>query len=80
MEQANPLAKAANDPLRLYSVKELAELWNCTDMHIYKLIETGELPTVNIANPNATGIRRSKTRIRATDAEAYVTRKTRAAK
>jgi hypothetical protein len=43
-------------------------------MHIYRLIEAGELPAVDIAQP---GARRSKTRVRVDHVDEYVERKTR---
>ncbi|MCT1366590.1 helix-turn-helix domain-containing protein [Rothia sp. p3-SID1597] len=51
---------------RLYTVKEAAEQLGVSIPFIYKRIEKGHIPYVDI------GIGRAKTRIRATDLENYI--------
>jgi excisionase family DNA binding protein len=37
----------------LYPVSEVAQLWRCSDGHVYNLINAGKLRTVNIARGKA---------------------------
>jgi excisionase family DNA binding protein len=53
----------------MYSVKTLAEMWECSDDHIYDLIAKGELSYVPL------GIGRAKTRIPASAVEEFITRR-----
>jgi excisionase family DNA binding protein len=55
-------------------VTEAAKRMGCSDMHVYRLIAAGELPTLDIATP---GAGRSKSRIRSDDLADYIERKTR---
>jgi excisionase family DNA binding protein len=64
----------ASAALGLLTISGAAALLGCSDNHIYRLIESGELPAVDIAQP---GSRRSKTRVRDDDVQAYISRKTR---
>lgn len=61
-------------PVELLPVLAAAERLGCSDMHVYRLIADGELSAVDIAQR---GARRSKTRVRSDDIEAYIDRKTR---
>jgi excisionase family DNA binding protein len=45
-----------------------------SEMHVYRLVASGILRAVDIAQP---GARRSKTRIRSDDLDAYIERQTR---
>lgn len=56
----------ANEAQRLYTVKEAAEQLGVSIPFIYKRIEKGHIPYVDI------GLGRAKTRIRATDLENYI--------
>jgi hypothetical protein len=62
--------KAATTDLTMYSVATLAEMWGCSRVHIYDLIGTGQLATVQLG----TGTR-AKTRITATAAAAFIARR-----
>lgn len=53
----------------LYPVSELAELWRCSDQHIYNLIARRELRSIHL------GIGRAKTRIPASAAAEFVARR-----
>lgn len=53
----------------LYPVSELAELWRCSDQHLYNLIARKELRSVQI------GIGRAKTRIPASAVAEFVARR-----
>src|SRR5262245_16251692 len=74
MQSTNPRPRRGHQNVKLHPVSELAELWGCSEMHVYRLIAAGELPAVDIATP---GAGRSKTRVRGDDAAAYIDRKTR---
>ena len=54
---------------KLLTLPETAEVLGCSRMHIYRLISSGALATVDIALPEA---KRSKTRIEATELERYL--------
>lgn len=58
---------------RMYSVKALAEEWECSDQHIYNLISRGELESVDIGHGKA------KTRIPIAAVERYIAKHTRRA-
>lgn len=51
-----------------------AERLNCSDMHVYRLVSTGELRAVDIS---LKGAGKTKTRIRSDDLEAYIEARTR---
>jgi excisionase family DNA binding protein len=53
-----------------------AERLGCSDMHVYRLISTGELCAVDIS---LTGAGKTKTRIRSDDLDAYIDARTRRA-
>jgi len=59
---------------RLLSVPAVAALLDCSRTHVYGLIAAGHLRPVDIAAKPRT---RPKTRIRATDVDAYIERQTR---
>jgi excisionase family DNA binding protein len=61
---------------QLFAVPEAAERLGCSEMHIYRLVSTGELRAVDIS---LKGAGKSKTRIRANDLEAYIESRTRRA-
>jgi excisionase family DNA binding protein len=50
-------------------IPQVAEILGCSDRHIYRLIESGALPAVDISPP---GSQRSRTRIRFHDLESYI--------
>ena len=58
----------------LLPIAATAARLGCSDNHVYRLIECGELPAVDIAQP---GARRSKTRVRSDDVDAYIDARTR---
>jgi excisionase family DNA binding protein len=58
----------------LLKIAAVAARLGCSDMHVYRLIEAGELPAVDISQP---GSRRSKTRVRSDHIDAYISKKTR---
>lgn len=70
--RARPAAQAQSAGLveDLYTVIELAALWRCSRDHIYDLIAHRELTTVQV------GIGRAKTRIPASAAAAFITKRT----
>lgn len=51
-------------------IPQVAEILGCSTRHVYRLIESDALPAVDISPP---GSQRSRTRIRFTDLEAYLT-------
>ena len=62
--------------VELLTIPVAAARLDCGDMHVYRLIASGELAAVDIAQP---GSRRSKTRVRSDDLADYIERKTRTA-
>jgi excisionase family DNA binding protein len=58
----------------LLTIAVTAARLGCSDMHVYRLIASGDLPAVDIAQA---GARRSKTRVRSDHVDAYIDRKTR---
>jgi len=56
-------------PERLYSVAEIAKLWSCSRQHVYNLIASGQLASVQ-----ATVAKRAWTRVPESDLAAYVAR------
>jgi excisionase family DNA binding protein len=61
-------------PLELLTIPVTAGRLGCSLPHVYRLIGAGALRAVDIAEP---GSRRSKTRIRSDDLDAYIDRMTR---
>ena len=75
MQNAKPRPKRGHQRVTLHSVTETAaEILDCSEMHVYRLIAAGELTAVDIATP---GAGRSKTRIRSDDLADYIDRKSR---
>ena len=68
--------RQAAQPVELYTPEEVGQFARCSEMHVYRLIASGELPAVDIAQP---GAKRTKTRIRSDDLAAYIERQTRVA-
>lgn len=58
-------------PQGLLTIPETADLLRCTGMHVYRLIDAGELPTVDIALPSSS---RTKRRVRVADLTDYLER------
>lgn len=50
-------------------IPQVAEILGCSDRHIYRLIDAGALPAVDISPP---GSQRSRTRIRFSDLQEYI--------
>lgn len=63
-------------PVELLTPAAAAVRLGCSDDHVYTLIAMGVLEAVDIARP---GARRSKTRVRSDDLDAYITSRTRRA-
>lgn len=66
----------AQPPVQLHSIPAAAERLGCSDMHVYRLIASGELRAVDVRQP---GSRKPKTRIRSDDIDAYIEQRTRQA-
>jgi excisionase family DNA binding protein len=69
-------SRTSRSPARLLSVPDAAELLGCSEMHVYRLVSTGELRAVDISRK---GAGKSKTRIRSDDLDAYIEARTRRA-
>ena len=61
---------------QLLPIPAAAERLGCSEMHIYRLVSSGELSAVDISRK---GARKSKTRIRSDDLDAYIDSRTRRA-
>lgn len=68
--------RPSRSPAQLFSVPAAAARLECSEMHIYRLVSTGELPAVDISRR---GAGKSKTRIRSDDLDAYIEARTRRA-
>ena len=69
-------SRANRPPVQLWSVPVAAELLGCSEMHVYRLVSTGELRAVDISRK---GAGKSKTRIRSDDLDTYIGARTRRA-
>lgn len=69
-------SRASRSPDRLLPIPAAAELLGCSEMHVYRLVSTGELRAVDISRK---GAGKSKTRIRSDDLDAYIEARTRRA-
>jgi excisionase family DNA binding protein len=69
-------SRTSRPPARLWSVPDAAELLGCSEMHVYRLVSTGELRAVDISRK---GAGKSKTRIRSDDLDTYIESRTRRA-
>jgi excisionase family DNA binding protein len=69
-------ARAGRSPAKLLPVPVAAERLGCSEMHIYRLVSTGELRAVDIS---LKGAGKSKTRIREDDLDEYIEDRTRRA-
>ena len=74
MTNTNPRSVRERKDVKLYSVTQVAEILDCSDMHVYRLIAAGELRAADIGTP---GSGRPKSRIRSDDLADYIDRKTR---
>jgi excisionase family DNA binding protein len=66
--------RRASDDVTLLTPEDAGKRISASEMHIYRLIASGTLRAVDIAQP---GARRSKTRIRSDDLAAYIDSRTR---
>ena len=68
--------RASRSPAQLLPIPAAAERLGCSEMHIYRLVSSGELRAVDISRK---GAGKSKTRIRSDDLDAYIESRTRRA-
>ena len=74
---ATQASKRAGQPsAQLLTIPDAAERLGCSEMHIYRMVSSGELRAVDISQK---GARKSKTRIRSDDLDAYIEARTRCA-
>ncbi len=74
---ATQATNRANRPsAQLLPIPAAAARLGCSEMHIYRLVSSGELRAVDISQK---GARKSKTRIRSDDLDAYINARTRCA-
>jgi excisionase family DNA binding protein len=69
-------SRTSRPSARLLPIPAAAEFLGCSEMHVYRLVSTGELRAVDISRK---GAGKSKTRIREDDLEAYIDARTRQA-
>ena len=62
------------EPTALLTIPETALRLGCSDMHVYRLISSGELSAVDVSQR---GSRRPKTRVRSDDLASYIDARTR---
>jgi excisionase family DNA binding protein len=68
--------RANRPPAQLLPIPAAAERLGCSEMHIYRLVSSGELRAVDISRK---GAGKSKTLIRSDDLDAYIEARTRCA-
>jgi excisionase family DNA binding protein len=68
--------RTSRPPAQLLPIPAAAERLGCSEMHIYRLVSTGELRAVDISRK---GAGKSKTRIRSDDLDTYIESRTRCA-
>lgn len=68
--------RRSRPPAQLLPIPAAAERLGCSEMHIYRLVSTGELSAVDISRK---GAGKSKTRIREDELDAYIESRTRRA-
>jgi excisionase family DNA binding protein len=73
-DQLSELLKSVGDTRLLYSIPETAEKLDVSPNTVYKLIADGDLRAVDMASSTA---KRSRTRVRADDIEAFIEARTR---
>jgi excisionase family DNA binding protein len=71
---SRPKAPHRTEPTTLLTIPETALRLGCSDMHVYRLISSGELRAVDVSQR---GSRRAKTRVRTDDLTAYIDARTR---
>lgn len=55
--------------IAVLTIQQVAERLGCSKPHVYRLINTGALPAVDIAPPDS---KRSKTRVRLDDLDSFL--------
>jgi excisionase family DNA binding protein len=70
------MARGSTNIMSLLTIPAAAERLGCSDEHVYRLIASGALGAVDIAQPGAL---RSKTRVRSDDLDVYIESRTRRA-
>jgi excisionase family DNA binding protein len=68
------MVRGTTNSMSLLTISAAAARLGCSGMHVYRLIASGELEAVDIAQP---GARRSKTRVRSDNIDAYIESRTR---
>jgi excisionase family DNA binding protein len=68
--------RASRPSAQLLPIPAAAERLGCSEMHIYRLVSSGELRAVDISRK---GAGKSKTRIRSDDLDTYIESRTRRA-
>ncbi len=68
--------RASQPSAQLLPIPAAAARLGCSEMHIYRLVSSGELRAVDISQK---GARKSKTRIRSDDLDGYINARTRRA-
>lgn len=63
-------------PVQLLTIPAAAERLGCSQMHIYRLVSSGELRAVDVSRK---GSGKTKTRIRSDDLDGYIEARTRRA-
>jgi len=71
-----PIKWAPQAGAQLLTIQQTAQRLGASENHVYRLLTSGELRAVDIAQP---GSLRSKTRVREDDLAAYIDQKTRRA-
>ena len=70
------MTQRIDEVVSLLTIAGAAARLGCSDAHVYRLIEAGELDAVDISQP---GAKRSKTRVRSDAVDSYIKAHTRRA-
>jgi len=68
--------RAGQSSAQLLTIPAAAGRLGCSEMHVYRMVSSGELRAVDISQK---GARKSKTRIRSDDLDSYIEARTRRA-
>lgn len=69
MSQNLAMTTPATSQIAVLTIQQVADRLGCSKPHVYRLINTGVLPAVDIASPDSP---RTKTRVRIDDLDAFL--------
>lgn len=70
MSRMTVTSATTSSSIAVLTIQQVAERLGCSKPHVYRLINSGALPAVDIAPPDS---KRSKTRVRLDDLDRFLT-------